>query len=701
MEMDDNKRRRNMILYVLIAFVVYLVLSTVLFPNIGHTQQITKTDYSTFVKALDKKSVDKVEYNTDDYTIYYSKKGEDENIAYKTTGVPNDAGFTDRVLESGASLESVVPDKNSGLMTYYLLTLILPMAIFFLIGWWLNRRMKKAMGDDGPSMNFGGGFGGGGLGKSGARVIASKDVGVTFKDVAGQEEAKESLKEVVDFLEKPQRYEEIGAKLPRGALLVGPPGTGKTLLAKAVAGEAGVPFFSISGSEFVEMFVGRGAAKVRDLFKQAKEKAPCIVFIDEIDTIGKKRDGGGFSGNDEREQTLNQLLVEMDGFEESESVILIAATNRPDILDPALLRPGRFDRQVTVDRPDVKGREQILRVHAENKPMDEDVKFEKLAQMTVGFTGADLANLLNESALLAARRHRSVISMDEVEESMERVIAGPQRKGRVMTEAERTTIAYHESGHALVGHILEHSDPVHKISIVSRGQALGYTLQLPQEDHFLKTKNEMLDELAVFLGGRVAEELMCDDITSGASNDLERATKMAREMVTRLGMSEELGTQVFGEAQHQVFLGRDYADHQDYSEETARRIDIEVQRIMREAHRRAVEILDARRDQLDLMAKVLLERETVEGDAVNALLDNEWDAYLEREGDILAAKEERNAKAAGMPTKKRSPRMSEEELAADAAAFAQAAMQEDAEAASDDAGDGNAVNADGNTDADK
>ena len=361
MEMDDNKRRRNMILYVLIAFVVYLVLSTVLFPNIGHTQQITKTDYSTFVKALDKKSVDKVEYNTDDYSIYYTKKGEDENIAYKTTGVPNDAGFTDRVLESGASLESVVPDKNSGLMTYYLLTLILPMAIFFLIGWWLNRRMKKAMGDDGPSMNFGGGgFGGGGLGKSGARVIASKDVGVTFKDVAGQEEAKESLKEVVDFLEKPQRYEEIGAKLPRGALLVGPPGTGKTLLAKAVAGEAGVPFFSISGSEFVEMFVGRGAAKVRDLFKQAKEKAPCIVFIDEIDTIGKKRDGGGFSGNDEREQTLNQLLTEMDGFDNHKGIVVLAATNRPDSLDPALLRPGRFDRRIPVELPDLTGGKNIL-----------------------------------------------------------------------------------------------------------------------------------------------------------------------------------------------------------------------------------------------------------------------------------------------------------------------------------------------------
>lgn len=523
----------------------------------------------------------------------------------------------------------------------------------------------------------------------------------TFADVAGADEEKAELQEVVEFLKAPNKFNSLGARIPHGVLLVGPPGTGKTLLARACAGEAGVPFYAISGSDFVEMYVGVGASRVRDLFEKAKKTMPSIIFIDEIDAVGRQRGAGLGGGHDEREQTLNQLLVEMDGFEESESVILIAATNRPDILDPALLRPGRFDRQVTVDRPDVKGREQILRVHAENKPMDEDVKFEKLAQMTVGFTGADLANLLNESALLAARRHRSVISMDEVEESMERVIAGPQRKGRVMTEAERTTIAYHESGHALVGHILEHSDPVHKISIVSRGQALGYTLQLPQEDHFLKTKNEMLDELAVFLGGRVAEELMCDDITSGASNDLERATKMAREMVTRLGMSEELGTQVFGEAQHQVFLGRDYADHQDYSEETARRIDIEVQRIMREAHRRAVEILDACRDQLDLMAKVLLERETVEGDAVNALLDNEWDAYLEREGDILAAKEERNAKAAGMPTKKRSPRMSEEELAADAAAFAQAAMQEDAEAASDDAGDGNAVNADGNTDADK
>ena len=479
----------------------------------------------------------------------------------------------------------------------------------------------------------------------------------------------------------------MGAKIPRGVLLVGPPGTGKTLLAKAVAGEAGVPFFSISGSDFVEMFVGVGASRVRDLFAEAKAQSPSIIFIDEIDAVGRQRGAGLGGGHDEREQTLNQLLVEMDGFEETESVILIAATNRPDILDPALLRPGRFDRQITVDRPDVKGREQILRVHAENKPLDEDVRFDKLAQLTVGFTGADLANLLNEAALLAARRRRSLVSMDEIEESMERVIAGPERKARVMSQKERTTIAYHESGHALVGHVLDNADPVHKISIISRGQALGYTLQLPSEDHFLKTKNEMLDELAVFLGGRVAEELMCDDITSGASNDLERATKMAREMVTRLGMSTELGTMVFGEAQHQVFLGRDYADHQDYSEETARRIDVEVQRIMREAHERAEKILAARRDQLDLMAQVLLERETVEGDAVTALLDNEWDVYLEREEDIKAAKEERNARAAGKPAPRRRPRQSDDEIAADAAAFAEAAVAAELEHEAEEARD--------------
>jgi len=690
MEMDDHKRRRNMILYVLIAFAVYLVLSNVLFPSFQNGgMQVEDVTYSQLLDDLKDKKVKEISYTTDDAQAMYTRKGEKDK-AYRTTTMPTDVDLTNRIEEAGAELKVTIPKQDSGMWTYLMVTVFAPMLIFFLLGWWLNRRMKKAMGDDNPSMDFsGGGFGGlggGNLGKSGARIVASKDVGVTFKDVAGQEEAKESLKEVVDFLENPQRYEEIGAKLPRGALLVGPPGTGKTLLAKAVAGEAGVPFFSISGSEFVEMFVGVGASRVRDLFKNAKEQSPSIIFIDEIDAVGRQRGAGLGGGHDEREQTLNQLLVEMDGFEENESVILIAATNRPDVLDPALLRPGRFDRQITVDRPDVRGREQILRVHAANKPLDTDVSFEKLAQLTVGFAGADLANLLNEAALLTARRNRSLISMDEIEESMERVMAGPQRKSRVMTETERRIIAYHESGHALVGHVLENSDPVHKISIISRGQALGYTMQLPAEDHFLKSRREMLDDLAVFLGGRVAEELMCDDITSGASNDLERATKMAREMVTRLGMSDELGTQVFGEAQHQVFLGRDYADHQDYSEETARRIDAEVQRIMREAHERAVEIISARREQMDLMARVLLERETVEGDAVTALLDNEWDAYLEREGDIVAAKEARNDAAANGAdpavvdaerARRAKPRQSDEEIAAEAAAFAQAAVAGD------------------------
>ena len=482
--------------------------------------------------------------------------------------------------------------------------------------------MRQMMGANNRNMQFG---------KTNAKTNEATRPKVKFEDVAGVDEAVEELEEIRDFLSDPDRYRKLGAKIPRGVLLVGPPGTGKTLLAKAVAGEAGVPFFSISGSDFVEMFVGVGASRVRDLFKEAKSQAPSIIFIDEIDAVGRQRGAGLGGGHDEREQTLNQLLVEMDGFEESESVILIAATNRPDILDPALLRPGRFDRQVTVDRPDVKGREQILRVHAENKPMDEDVKFEKLAQMTVGFTGADLANLLNESALLAARRHRSVISMDEVEESMERVIAGPQRKGRVMTEAERTTIAYHESGHALVGHILEHSDPVHKISIVSRGQALGYTLQLPQEDHFLKTKNEMLDELAVFLGGRVAEEIFCGDITTGASNDLERATKMARQMVVNYGMSDALGQQTFGQPNHEVFLGRDYGNTQDYSPETAQRIDEEVARLMKQAHDTAYEILSQRADQMHTMAEVLLDRETVDGAACEALLNNTWAEFSKKE----------------------------------------------------------------------
>ena len=621
MEMDDNKRRRNMILYVLIAFVVYLVLSTVLFPNIGHTQQITKTDYSTFVKALDKKSVDKVEYNTDDYSIYYTKKGEDENIAYKTTGVPNDAGFTDRVLESGASLESVVPDKNSGLMTYYLLTLILPMAIFFLIGWWLNRRMKKAMGDDGPSMNFGGGgFGGGGLGKSGARVIASKDVGVTFKDVAGQEEAKESLKEVVDFLEKPQRYEEIGAKLPRGALLVGPPGTGKTLLAKAVAGEAGVPFFSISGSEFVEMFVGRGAAKVRDLFKQAKEKAPCIVFIDEIDTIGKKRDGGSnLGGNDEREQTLNQLLTEMDGFDAAKGVVILAATNRPESLDPALTRPGRFDRRVPVELPDLKGRESILRLHAKKVKLGPDCDFAVVARMTPGASGAELANIVNEAALCAVRHRRKAVTQFDLQEAVDTILAGAQKKNKILNNKEKCIVSYHEVGHALVAALQTNSAPVQKITIVPRTSgALGFTMQVEDGDHTLMTKEEILNKIATLTGGRAAEELIFHSITTGASNDIEQATKLARALVTRYGMTEDFDM-VALETVNNAYLGGDAS--LACSEQTAAKVDAKVVEIVQAEHRKAYKLLADNKHKLDEIAQYLYEKETISGEEFMRILN--------------------------------------------------------------------------------
>ena len=622
MEMDDRKRRRNMILYVLIAFVVYLVLSTVLFPNLGRTQQITETDYSTFVTALKKKKVDKVEYNTDDYTIYYTKKGESEDTAYKTVGVPNDSGFTDRVLDAGASLTSVVPDKNSGLMMYYLLTMVLPIAIFFLVGWWLNRKMKKAMGDDGPSMNFGGGgFGGGGLGKSGARVIASKDVGVTFKDVAGQEEAKESLKEVVDFLENPKRYEEIGAKLPRGALLVGPPGTGKTLLAKAVAGEAGVPFFSISGSEFVEMFVGRGAAKVRDLFKQAKEKAPCIVFIDEIDTIGKKRDGGGFSGNDEREQTLNQLLTEMDGFDNHKGIVVLAATNRPDSLDPALLRPGRFDRRIPVELPDLTGRKSILELHAKDVKIQPPIDLSAIARATPGASGADLANIINEGALRAVRMGRKRATQEDFEESVEVVIAGQQRKSTVLSDHEKQVVSYHEIGHAIVAARQKGSAPVTKITIVPRTSgALGYTMQVEEDEKFLTTKQEILDKLAVYCGGRAAEELIFGEMTTGAANDIEQATKLARNMVTRFGMSDEFGMMALGTVQNQ-YLNQDTS--LTCAPGTAEHVDTLVAKLIEEAHGRALQILKENKFKLHELARYLYKKETITGEEFMTLLSRE------------------------------------------------------------------------------
>ena len=620
-QMGDGggKRKRVGLLYILIALVLvaYLV-ATTQGGIFGPSPDTIAT--SDFVTAVRDNRVEEVTYKTYDGSLHgkywreASEVGDDSKLTeFDSTYVGSDS-LAD-LMASHSSITYNVDTSTPGIWTDVLVMLV-PTLVIVLVMFFFLRQMQ---GQNGQALSFG---------KTKAKTTEETRPKVKFKDVAGIDEAVEELQEVRDFLADPERYHKMGARIPRGVLLVGPPGTGKTLLAKAVAGEAGVPFFSISGSDFVEMFVGVGASRVRDLFKQAKEAAPCIVFFDEIDAVGRQRGAGLGGGHDEREQTLNQLLVEMDGFEANDSVILIAATNRPDILDPALLRPGRFDRQVTVDRPDVAGREQILRVHAQGKPLDDSVRFDELAKLTPGFTGADLANLMNEAALLAARRRLSKIGMPEVEEAMERVIAGPERKSRVITPKERTVIAYHESGHAMVGHILENSDPVHKISIISRGQALGYTLQLPEEDHFLQTRDGMLDQIAVLLGGRTAEELFCDDITTGASNDLERATKLAREMVTRYGMSETLGVQVFGEAQHQVFLGRDYADHQDYSAETAKRIDDEVERIMREAHERARAILNEHADRMNTMAEVLLDRETVEGDLARALLDGTWESYV-------------------------------------------------------------------------
>lgn len=625
MEMDDHKRRRNLILYVLIAFAVYLVLSSVLFPNFKNGGlEVKEVTYSQLLKDLENKKVDEISYTTDDAQALYTLKGE-EDKAYQTTTMPTDVDLTNRIEEAGATLKVTIPKQDSGMWTYLFITVFAPMLIFFLLGWWLNRRMKKAMGDDSPSMDFsGGGFGGlggGNLGKSGARIVASKDVGVTFKDVAGQEEAKESLKEVVDFLEKPKRYEEIGAKLPRGALLVGPPGTGKTLLAKAVAGEAGVPFFSISGSEFVEMFVGRGAAKVRDLFKQAKEKAPCIVFIDEIDTIGKKRDGGGFSGNDEREQTLNQLLTEMDGFDNQKGIVVLAATNRPDSLDAALLRPGRFDRRVPVELPDLAGRKAILELHSKDVKTEPGIDLTAIARATPGASGADLANIINEGALRAVRLGRTRATQEDFEESVEVVIAGQQRKSTVLSDHEKQVVAYHEIGHAIVAARQKGSAPVTKITIVPRTSgALGYTMQVEEDERFLTTKQEVLDKLAVYCGGRAAEELIFGEMTTGAANDIEQATKLARNMITRFGMSDEFGMMALGTVQN-AYLNQDTS--LTCAPGTAERVDAAVRKLIFEAHDSALQILRENKFKLHELAHYLYKKETITGDEFMSLLTRE------------------------------------------------------------------------------
>ena len=558
------------------------------------------------------------------------------------TGKPYQAPYTqeyqDELTQSlkDSGVEDISADPQKGSAVLGVLLNILP---FLLIFGFLIFLMRQGQAGGGRVLSFG---------KAKARQVTKDQPKTTFEDVAGVDEAVEELREVKEYLENPVKFQAMGAKIPKGVLLYGPPGTGKTLLARAVAGEAGVPFFSISGSDFVEMFVGVGAARVRDLFEQAKQSAPAIVFIDEIDAVGRHRGAGLGGGHDEREQTLNQLLVEMDGFDARTAVILMAATNRPDILDPALLRPGRFDRHVVIDRPDLEGRRGILKVHARGKPLDADVDLDVIARRTPGFTGADLANVTNEAALLSARAGNQTITMTEFEEAIDRVMAGPERRTRLISEREKRIIAYHEGGHALVAHVLPNSDPVHKISVIPRGRALGYTLTLPTEDKFLVTRQELIDELAMLLGGRVAEEMVIGDMTTGAQNDLERATKIARQMVTEYGMSDSLGPLTLGQKQAEVFLGRDFAAHPDYSDQVAFEIDSEVRRLIDEAHDEALDILKAERKKLDEIAAALIERETIDKEDLVKLLDG------------LAKRAPRNGqrKGAGVTVARRSVRAS-------------------------------------------
>ncbi len=592
---------RGPVLYIIVLVILAYILLTTL-AGAKTVKELTLTDY---LAKVDNGQVASAEILLRDTRVQGKlKDNTDYRVAYSGPDYADD--ITNHLTDAK------VPVKvNPQLGNPILGTIIqfLPFVLLIILFFWI---MNNSAAGGNRVMNFG---------KTRAKMVSKEAPKVTFKDVAGVDEAVEELVEIKEFLENPAKFQSVGAKIPKGVLLYGPPGSGKTLLARAVAGEAGVPFLSISGSDFVEMFVGVGAARVRDLFEQAKNNAPAIVFVDEIDAVGRQRGAGLGGGHDEREQTLNQLLVEMDGFDVRSGVIMIAATNRPDILDPALLRPGRFDRQIVVDRPDLKGRLAILNVHARGKPLDDGVDLEILARRTPGFTGADLANVMNEAALLAARRGLKHITMNEMEESIDRVIAGPQRKSRVISDREKRVIAYHEAGHALVGHALPNADPVHKISIIPRGRALGYTLSLPTEDRFLVTRSEMIDELAMFLGGRVAEELVFEDPTTGAQDDIDRATRMARQMVTEYGMSAKLGPMALGAKQEQVFLGRDFASHPDYSENIAFEIDKEIRRLLDESFAEARAILVQYRPVLDKIVDALIEHETVEKDLLQKLLE--------------------------------------------------------------------------------
>ena len=612
MDMNDNRRRRSMLLYILIAIVAYLAISQTLYPNL-RAAQVTSVDYSEFVDMVEKGEVTQAEsvYGNPELN-FATGEGESQKL-YSTVLFNGTEESTAQLLdEHNVTMVSEIQDTSGDLWLMLLVSYGLPILIFLGIGWWLNRRMKKAMGDDGPSMNFGGGaFGGGGLGKSNAKEIKGEETGVTFKDVAGQDEAKESLEEIVSFLKNPDKYTEIGARCPRGALLVGPPGTGKTLLAKAVAGEAGVTFFQIAGSAFVEMFVGRGAAKVRDLFKQANEKAPCIIFIDEIDAVGKRRDTS-LSSNDEREQTLNQLLSEMDGFDNHKGIVVLAATNRPETLDQALLRPGRFDRRIPVELPDLAGREAILKIHADDVKMEPGIDLAVVARSTPGASGADLANIINEAALRAVRMGRRRVTQEDLLESVDVVIAGEKKKSTVLSPHEKEVVSYHETGHAIVAAMQKGSAPVSKITIVPRTSgALGFTMQVEEDEHFLTTRQEAKDKIAVLCGGRAAEELIFGEMTTGASNDIEKATQLARAMVTQYGMSDKFGMVQLGQPASRYLGG---GQQLTCSEGTAQEIDAEVQALVEEGHQSALKTLRDNRFKLHEIAHYLQKKETITGE---------------------------------------------------------------------------------------
>ena len=615
-----EKPKKPILFYYVIALVVLILLNTFLFPNLLNKHKVKAVDYGTFLTMVEEKNVSKVELDGD--TITFTDKEEDPNY-YETTTF-DDPDLVNRLEDAGCEFGRVAQEEMNPLFSFFLVW-ILPILIFWALGQFLTKQLMKKMGSGGgsnPFMQFG---------KSNAKIYVESTTGITFNDVAGEDEAKELLSEIVDFLHNPGKYTDIGAVCPKGALLVGPPGTGKTLLAKAVAGEANVPFFSISGSEFVEMFVGMGASKVRDLFKQANEKAPCIVFIDEIDTIGKKRDSGGFSGNDEREQTLNQLLTEMDGFDASKGVVILAATNRPDSLDPALLRPGRFDRRIPVELPDLQGREEILKVHARKVKLGDDIDFNAIARAAAGASGAELANMVNEAALRAVRENRAYVTQSDLEESIEVVIAGYQKKNQVLSPKEKLIVSYHEIGHALVAALQTNSAPVTKITIIPRTSgALGYTMQVESEERNLMTQEEMVNKIATLTGGRCAEKLIFNSITTGASNDIEQATKLARAMITRYGMSEKFGM-VALETQNNPYLGGDSS--LSCSPETAAEIDDMVVSTVKQGYDTAMQLLSDNKAKLHELAKYLYEKETITGEEFMQILNQKEEVAAEVESE--------------------------------------------------------------------